>query len=182
MDPELQFLEENVVSTPLNKTGAHDHIPEVERQIQVIKDRMRAHHTNLPFPRFTRRTTIELAKYVVMFLNSLPSKSGLSKTQIPCKIMTGKALDWNKSCKLHLGAYVQVHDNMKVTKTLEERTQGAIYLGTTGNIQGTYNFFSLRSGKNITRGKFIEVTTPNIVMKQVAEIALSEKKNEGLIF
>ena len=96
--------------------------------------------------------------------------------------MKGKTLDWKKSCKLHFGAYAQVHEDRNVTNTLEERTQGAIYLGPTCNLQGTYSFFSLRSGKTITRRQFKEVTTPRIVMKRVAEMALAEKQNEGLIF
>ena len=33
VDPEFKSLEEKVVSTPLNKTGERDHVPEVERQI-----------------------------------------------------------------------------------------------------------------------------------------------------
>ena len=40
VDPEFQFLEENVLSTNLNTTGARDHVPEVERRIQVIRERM----------------------------------------------------------------------------------------------------------------------------------------------
>ena len=93
---------------------------------------------------------IELAKHVVMFLNDFSPKSGLSKTYSPRTIMTGKSIDWKKSCKLHFGAYAQVYEDRNVTNTLEERTQGAICLGPTGNIQGTYNFFLLRSGKKIT--------------------------------
>ena len=149
IDPEFKSLEENVVSTTLNTTGARDHVPEVERQIQVINEHMRAHHTNLPFPRFTRRMDVELAKHVVIFLNAFPSNSVLSKTYTPHTIMTGKALDWKKSCKLHFGAYAQVHEDRNVTNTLEDRTQGAICLGPTGNLQGTYNCFSPRSGKKI---------------------------------
>ena len=61
--------------------------------------------------------------------------------------MIEKTLDWKKICKLHFGAYAQVHKDRNVTNTLEERTQGAIYLGPTGNPQGTYNFFSLQSEK-----------------------------------
>ena len=48
--------------------------------------------------------------------------------------MIGKALDWNKICKLHFGDYAQVHKDINVTNTLEERTKGAICLGTTGNL------------------------------------------------
>ena len=77
VDPEFKSLEEKVVSTTLNTTVARDHVPEVERQIQVIKELMRAHHSNLTFPNFTICMTIELAKYVMMFLNTFPPKSSV---------------------------------------------------------------------------------------------------------
>ena len=73
-----------------------------------------------------------------------------------------------RKIKIHFGVYAQVYDDRNVTNTLEDRTQGEICLGPTGNLQGTYNFFSLRSGKKITHGQFTEVPTPTIVMKQVA--------------
>ena len=146
VDPEFQFLEEKVVSTIVNITGAPYHVPKAERQIHVIKEWIRAHHANLPFPSFTRRMEIELAKHAVTFLNAFPPKSGLSKTYRPRIIMTVKALDQKKICKLHFGAYTQVQEYRNVTNTLEERPLGAIYLGLTYNLQGTYNFFSLCSG------------------------------------
>ena len=71
IDPEFQSLEEKVVSTTLNTTRACGHVPQVEIQIQVIKEQMRAHHANLPFPSFTRHMTIDLAKHVVVFLNTV---------------------------------------------------------------------------------------------------------------
>ena len=108
---------------------------------------MRAHRANLPFTSFTIRMTIDLAKHVVMFFNAFPPKSVLSKTYSPHTIMTGKKLYWKNIFKLHFGACAQVHEDRNVTNTLEERTQGSICLGPTGNLQGTYNFFSLRSGK-----------------------------------
>ena len=37
VDPKFNFLEEKVVIKNLNKNGARDHVPEVERQIQFIK-------------------------------------------------------------------------------------------------------------------------------------------------
>ena len=85
---------------------------------------MRAHHDDLPLTSFTIRMTIELSKHVVMFLNAFPPKSGLSKTYSLRTIMTVKSLDWKKSCKLHFGAYAQVHEDRNVTNTLEDLTQG----------------------------------------------------------
>ena len=98
---------------------------------------MRAHHINIPLPGFTRRMTIELAKHVVMFLDDLLPRSGISKTYSPHTIMTDKALDWSKICKLHFEAYTQAHKDRNVTNTQEEITQGSICLGPTGNLHGT---------------------------------------------
>ena len=92
--------------------------------------------------------------------------------------MTGKALDWKKICKLHFGAYTQVHEDRNVTNTLEERTQGAICIGPTGNIQGNYNLFLPLSGNKTTHGQFIDFPIPTIVMKQVAEMDLAKKMKE----
>ena len=39
VDPEFQFLEYKVFSTVINTTGAIDHIPEVDKHIQVVNDR-----------------------------------------------------------------------------------------------------------------------------------------------
>ena len=91
--------------------------------------------------------TIELAKHVVIFLNAFPPKSGQSKTYSPRTIITGKSIDWKKICKLHFGAYTQVHEDINVTNMIEERKKGTICLGPTGNLQGTYNFFSLCYGE-----------------------------------
>ena len=91
---------------------------------------------------------IELATQVVMFLNAFPPKSVRSKTYSPRTIMTGKSLDWKKSCKIHFGDYAQVHKNRNMTNMLEERTQGA------RNLEETYKFFLLRSGNKITCKKF----------------------------
>ena len=75
--PEFQSLKEKVVSTTLNTTGARGRVPEVERQIHVTKELIRAHHSNLPFPGFTRRMTIELSKHVAVFLKAFPPESVL---------------------------------------------------------------------------------------------------------
>ena len=112
---------------------------------------MQENHANLPFPGFTRRMTIELSKHFVMFLNAFPPKSVLPKRYSPHTIMTGKSLDWKKSCKLHFGAYMQVHKDRNMTNTLEEKTQGEICLGPTGNLQGTYNLLRKSPADNSQR-------------------------------
>ena len=109
-------------------------VPELERQIKVIKEQMRTHHANLLFPSFTQQTTIEFEKYVVMLLNdSLPKRSP-STTYSRRKAVRGKVLDWKKISKLHFGTYEKVHEEISATNNLEESTQGAVCLGPTGNL------------------------------------------------
>ena len=136
---------------------------------------MQAHQGNLPFPSFRSRISIELDKNVVMLLNYFPPKSELSTTYSAHTIMKGKDLDLKRSFKLHFGAYAQVHEDRNVMNKLEESTQGAIYLGATGNLQRTDNLFLLCTGRKINRGKFTEVPTPMIAMKRLTEMALAKK-------
>ena len=116
-----------------------------------------------------------------MFHDSFPPNIGLSKTYIPQTIMTVKSLNWKKILKLPSGAYAQLHEYRNITNTLRERTQGEICLGPTGNIQVTYNFLSLITGKNITRGQFTEVPMIKLLLKRVAAMAMAKKQSEGLI-
>ena len=62
VDPEFQFLEDKIVSTSINTVGARNHVTEVEGQINVIKERMWAHHSNLLFPSLTRWMAIDRTK------------------------------------------------------------------------------------------------------------------------
>ena len=182
VDPEFQFLEDKIVSTSINTVGARNHVTEIEGQINVIKERMWAHHSNLLFPSLTRWMAIDRTKHVVIILNTFPPKIGISTIYSPQTIMTGKTLDWNKMCKLPFGVYAQVYEDRNISNTMRERTQGETCLGPTSNVQGTYNFILLRAGKKITCGKFAEVSSPTILMKRVSAMALAENQSEGLIF
>jgi len=51
-------------------------------------------------------------------------------------------LDFNVICKIPLGAYAHVHDDLDITNTMKSRTTGPRNLGPTGNIQGTHNFLA----------------------------------------
>ena len=90
MDPDFNFLDRSIVGTYLNKTSTRDHVPDIERQIQVVKDRMRAVHGDLPYDCMNSCMLIELGKYVVTMINAFPPNSGLSRTYSPRTIMMGK--------------------------------------------------------------------------------------------
>ena len=130
----------------------------------------------------TIRMIIELVEYVFVMISTFPPKSGLSRKYIPRIILTGKQLDFKKQCRCPFGAYINSHDDRSVTNLLVHRTQGAIYIGPTGNLQGSYALLSLRTGMNITQSQFTELPTPPPVTRRLIAMAMHEKQKKGLVF
>jgi hypothetical protein len=54
-----------------------------------------------------------------------------------------------------------------ITNTMDSRTKRAICLGPAGNMQGSYKFMSLSTGKKIVRRKFMEMPITESVIRQV---------------
>ena len=131
MDPEFKCLDKLIVGTDLNKTAARYHVPEIKRQIQVVKEQMQAVHGGIPHDCMTSLMIIDLGKYTVMMINASPPKSCLSRTYIPRTTMKGKQLNFKNQCRCPFGAYVQAHDNRNVTNLMVDWTQGDICLGPT---------------------------------------------------
>ncbi len=78
-----------------------------------------------------------------------------------------------KHCKLPFGAYCEVHDEPMLTNTMVTRSTPAIVLGPTGNLQGTYKFFNLATGKKVKRRAFTPYPMPDSVIKKVEAYAKS---------
>ena len=117
-----------------------------------------------------------------MMINDFPLNIGLSRTYSTCTITTGKKLDFKKQLWCPFGAYVQSHDDRKVTNQMVDRSQGAICLGSTVNLQGSYEFLSLRTGRNITHSQFTEMLITPRVTRLVIAIVMYEKQQTGLVF
>jgi hypothetical protein len=88
--------------------AAKEHVPEVERKIRLIKDWGRGILNTLPFKKMPRLIMlIELVYHVVLWLNALLAKSGVSETLSPCKSIYRHKLDFAKHCKLPFGTTVR---------------------------------------------------------------------------
>ena len=112
-----------------------EHVPEIERQIQVLKERARACRHTLPFKYLPRLIVIEMMNNYALWLNVFPPKGGVS-TISPRTLITGEKFDHTKHCKLPFGAYAQVHKEPLPSNSQVASTVGAICLGPTGNQQG----------------------------------------------
>ncbi len=54
----------------------------------------------------------------------------------------------------------------EIKNTLEPRTKRAICMGPTGNLQGSYKFLSLVTGKKVVRRKFTKMPVTEAVLNK----------------
>jgi hypothetical protein len=87
---------------------------------------------------------INMVLYSVRLLNFFPPMDGISDTISPRTLMTGDTLDERCDLPLLFGSYCQVQENDEPRNSQLPRTQGAIYLGPTVNVQGGSKFMSLK--------------------------------------
>jgi Reverse transcriptase (RNA-dependent DNA polymerase) len=179
MDGEFESLRPSLagLSITLNVTSRDEHVPEAERRIRVIKERARAIWNTLPFERMPARMIIEMIYCANFWLNCFPAADGVSDTLSPRAIIDGTTIDFTRHCKLQFGEYVQTHEPHD--NSMAPRTIGAIALRPTGNDQGGHYFYSLSSGKRITRSHWTTLPMPNEVIKQVHRWARRDRMVRG---
>ena len=127
----------------------------------------------LPFTRLPRIVLIQLVKNAVFWLNSFPSKDGVSSQHSPRRIMVGYEVTYKRHVRIPFGAYVQTHESH--SNDMSQRTMGAICLGPTGNRQGGHWFLSLTSGSRVRRNHWVAIHTPQDVVARVNAIGLRQK-------
>ncbi len=173
-DGEFAPLQEKIQALPggpkVNITSANEHVPEIERKIRTVKERVRAVRHGLPYKNVPKMLTISIVLYCVKLLNLFPAKGGISDALSPKTIMTGETLSFKKHLQLQIGTYCQVHEEDTPRNSQLPRTKGAICLGPSGNVQGGYKFMSLNSGKKITRRSWDEIPMPDTVIDRVNEL------------
>ena len=171
LEPELLEL-----GVEYNGVAANEHVPEIERQIRVIKERIRCAWSQLPYKYKPKNMVIALAKMVVLWLNNFTPKSGVSDIYSPRQIVKGTKLDMKKHCRIEFGAYAQVYDEHAPTNNMLPRTVGCICLGPKDNLQGSIYFLKLDTGKVITRRQFTELPLTQTIVDIVN--ALGEQDSD----
>ncbi len=80
---DLDHIITNIVDT-------NNHVPEVERSIRTIKDRVRSTIHGLPFKCWPRLMICAAVEAAVRNLNMFPATTGVSATLSPRTILTGR--------------------------------------------------------------------------------------------
>ncbi|MDG7001629.1 MAG: hypothetical protein JRN15_21230, partial [Nitrososphaerota archaeon] len=182
MDGEFENLRGDLadLNIALNTTARDEHVGDVERYIRTIKERMRAVYNTLPYRHMPPRLIIEMAKHAVFWLNAFRQPNGIGGNRSPRSIIVGTNISYSRHCKYQFGEYVQTHEEHD--NSMMPRTIGALALRPTGNVQGSFYFFSLSTGRVIVRGRATPLPMPDDVIDQVHRIARRQKANIGLMF
>ena len=168
MDMEFEKLVNEMDEVVINTTAAREHVGDVERCIRTIKGQARSVSSELPYKScMPNLIIIHLLKFVTMWINALPSGSGVSTVLSPREIVTHHKMDFTKHCRVRFGAYVEAHDDPDVSNTLRDRTTACIALGPTGNLQGSIACFDLTTGRVIKRRTVTPLPMPDRIIKAV---------------
>jgi hypothetical protein len=146
MDQEFDKVKEKIDLVEINTTAAREHIGEIKQFIRTIKEWSRALVLDLPYTTLPQQVIIHLVYFAVLWLNSLPAAAGVSEQYSPCKIVLGCKLNFAKHCIAPFGSYIKAHDNPMITNTMRPCTFPGIFLGPTGNHQGTHKVFDTNTG------------------------------------
>jgi hypothetical protein len=161
----------------LNICGEEEHVPDIERCIRTVKERVRSTYNVTPFDHFPPRMVIEMVFLTVFWLNAFPHQLGISQTLSPRTIVTGLGIDYTKHWRIEYGQYVQTHE--KHDNTMTTRTIGALALRPTGN---GYYFYSLMSGQRLHRTHWTELPMSAEVRDRAHALARRVNAKVGLQF
>ena len=96
MDGEFESLRGDLaeLQITLNTVSNDEHVPDVERHIRTVKERVRCVYNMLPFSRMPARLVIEMVYASNFWLNTFPPMDGISTTLSPRAIVTGTTVDY----------------------------------------------------------------------------------------
>ncbi len=151
MDYEFDNVQDHVSTINMNTPTASEHIAEIEWQIWAIKECVRSILCTLPYKCLTPLMLIWLLHFVIIWLNNFPLATGISTQFSPRELILHHCLDYSKHCKVPFGPYCKTHEEYDPTNSMDTQGTPYIYLGPTGNLQGSYYFLSLVTVKLITR-------------------------------
>jgi hypothetical protein len=101
----MEKVEDNL-DVDMNFTNAQDHVPEAERNNQMIKEMIGAAYHRLPYKAIPRIMIRYLAMIQANNPNLFPMKGGVSNYYSPRMILNQTNLDYTKHCVVPFGAYV----------------------------------------------------------------------------
>ena len=155
-------------------SAAGGHVARIERRIQMVKERARAHICGrLPFT-LTELGNTYLALYCVSRINCQQSGSrpgGLS----PRELFSGRRVDGTLDFRAAFGDYA-VCTVPNTDNTMSSRTEDCIVMLPTHSRHGSFKMLNLATNKIVTREHFKILPMPQSVIATLNAMAVREGK------
>jgi hypothetical protein len=133
-----------------NPSVPGQHVPVIDRAIRVVKERGRAIITMLPY-RCPFLFIPYLVYYCVMHINMMPKSTSVDRIS-PREEFTGRKINYKTDVRVSFGSYYQIPTaNLIKNDVRAPRTEGAIALLPSGDLQGSVYFYVPATGKVVRR-------------------------------
>ena len=182
-DPEFKSLRDEFIKPEHGRIGMHicapgAHVPEAERNIRTVKERNRSTVAGLPYKYYPRILKVAIVCESARYLNMFPQKDGVSEVFSPSALVDGQHTDYDLHCKITVGHYAEVHDEPETTNTETVRTTSGIALGPAPELDGTWEFMSLQTGKKVTRRNWSKLPITSDILMRVHDFATIPEDEE----
>ena len=138
---EFEKVRDKLEIIEVNTTAAREHVPEIERHISLIKERVRCTTRDFPFNTIPRMVFIHVVYTCVMWINAITRKAGAVQGISPRELVTGRTVNYKRDCRSCIGGYAKASTDTIVTNDNMPRTYSCIALGPPGNRQGSAKCF-----------------------------------------
>jgi hypothetical protein len=133
--------------------GAGDHLPKIDIRIRRVKEMGRSVIAGLDWL-MPKILVIELITFCICRINTQRTSSLLGN-ESPRVRLTGRRVDYKREYALTFGDYCEVRKpNITLNNITHERTEPAIALYPTLNMNGSWKFLSLRTKKIVSRSVY----------------------------
>ena len=157
----------------ITATGAGDHLPKIDIRIRRVKEMCRSLIAGLDWV-MPKILVTELITFCICRLNTQRTSSLLGN-ESPRVRLTGRRVDYKREYALTFGDYCEVRKpNVILNNITHERTEPAIALYPTLNMNGSWKFLSLRTRKIISRSVYKKMKhTPEEIIDKMTALSIT---------
>ena len=166
MDMEFEKIKDLCGLVEVNTTATREHVPEVERMIRIVKQRLRSVTSDFPFSPIAKMVLIHSVYHLIMMINAFPQDQGVTWGLLPRELVTGRTINYLRDCRATVGAYIEASMDAIIMNGQDNQTHSCIDLGASGNRQGSIKCFGLDTGKVVIRRTFSTMEWPDRLIRK----------------
>ena len=161
--PGFAALRGQIQGIEIDVAGAGDHLDRIDAKIRRVKEIARSITGGLPWelPNFMIK---DLVGHVITLTNMKRNTS--SGNKVAARVaFSGRKPNYKKELDLAFGDYCEVYNpTSEVSDPLKSRTDPCIALRSSGNANGSWIFWNLKSDKRVVRTNWIKLKTDHLII------------------